>query len=76
MKLQPMFLRISHTALFALALLVSGHLMASWLGLDAARILAPLYMAVIFYALDGMPGRLKGVLMLAAFAAYAHQVQH
>jgi len=59
---------------FALALLASGHLIAEWLGLDAARMLVPVYVAVIMYALDGMPSRLKAVLMLAAFTAYAYPV--
>jgi len=59
---------------FALALLVSGHLIAEWSGLDAARMLVPVYVALIMYALDGMPGRIKAVLVLAAFAAYAYPV--
>jgi formate hydrogenlyase subunit 3/multisubunit Na+/H+ antiporter MnhD subunit len=66
--------KLSPVAMFSLALLICGHLMAQWLGLDAPRVLAPVYMAIIFYALDGMPGRVKGVLMLAAFTAYAYPV--
>jgi formate hydrogenlyase subunit 3/multisubunit Na+/H+ antiporter MnhD subunit len=69
---------------FALALLLCGHLIAEsmshlipeWkgLGLDAARMLVPVYVAIIMYGLDGMPGRLKALLMLVAFAAYAYPV--
>lgn len=66
--------RLLPVGLFALALLVSGHLIAEWMGLDAARVLVPVYMGVMLYALDGMPGRLKAILVLAAFAAYAYPV--
>jgi formate hydrogenlyase subunit 3/multisubunit Na+/H+ antiporter MnhD subunit len=59
---------------FALSLLASGHLIAEWLGLDAARMLVPIYVALIMYALEGMPGRLKAILVLLAFAAYAYPV--
>ena len=63
------FGRLSPVGLCALALLISGHLTAAWLGLDAARLLVPVYIAIILFALEGMPGRLKALLTLAAFAA-------
>ncbi|MDJ0806809.1 MAG: proton-conducting transporter membrane subunit [Gammaproteobacteria bacterium] len=60
--------------LFALSLLATGHLVADWLGLEAPRVLVPIYMGIILYALDGMPGRLKALLVLGAFAVYAYPV--
>jgi formate hydrogenlyase subunit 3/multisubunit Na+/H+ antiporter MnhD subunit len=60
--------------LFALALLGAGHLIAAWLGFDAPRLLVPVYVGIILLALDGMPGRLKALLLLVAFAAYAYPV--
>ncbi|MEN8177061.1 MAG: proton-conducting transporter membrane subunit [Pseudomonadota bacterium] len=66
--------RLIPIGLFALSLLACGHLIANWLGLDAARVLVPVYMGILLYALDGMPGRLKAIVVLAAFAAYAYPV--
>lgn len=61
-------------AFFAVALFASGHLLAYWLGIDALRTLLPVYVGIILFGLERLPGRLKAVLALTAFAAYAYPV--
>jgi len=53
----------------ALLLLIAGAYMANALGLDIRLLFLPLYAGAALWLLDGLPGRLKSLLMLAAVAA-------
>jgi len=59
-------------AAFCAVLAAGGYYMAEARGFDMVWSLAPLYAAVVLFAIDALPGRVKGLLLLAGLGAYGY----
>lgn len=61
--------QLAPAAIAAVLLAISGYVTARSLGVASVQLFLPLYAAAALFVLDGLPGRLKSLLMLAGVAA-------